>query len=87
MTFGERLKRLREVVGWSQNELARRSGVPRPTISDLEAGKQRGLTVANARKLARALGVSLDLLIGPEEDEDVEHPWRCWEVSDARLAV
>ena len=74
MTFGERLKRLREVAGWSQNELAKRSGVPRPTISDLEAGKQRGLTVANARKLARALGVSLDLLIGPEEDEDVEAP-------------
>jgi transcriptional regulator with XRE-family HTH domain len=74
MPLGERLKRFRELAGWSQNELARRSGVPRPIVSELESGKQKGLKVDTARRLARALGVSLDMLVGmdPAEEEEPE---------------
>ena len=72
MTIGERLKRLREIKGLSQNELAKRSGVHRPTISELEAGRQQDVTVETARRLARALGVSLGLLAGKEDDSEVE---------------
>lgn len=60
--LGRRVKLLRERLGWSQHELARRSGVSRPTIAGLEAGSRPSITLENAKKLANALGVSLDLL-------------------------
>jgi plasmid maintenance system antidote protein VapI len=69
MTIGERLKRLRELAGLSQGELARRAGVNRPIISDLESNKRQNITVDTAKRLARTLGVSLDLLVGMDEDE------------------
>ena len=70
MTLGQRLQQLRELAGLNQSELARRSGVRRPLISMLENGKQTGMTLDTARKLARALGVTIDMLAGPETDED-----------------
>jgi transcriptional regulator with XRE-family HTH domain len=75
-TLGRRLKQCRELAGLSQNELSKRADVPRPTISDLESGKQVGLTLENARKLARALGVTLDFLAGPGDEDDEEAPRR-----------
>ena len=62
LTFGERLKRLRETRGWSQQELADRSGVPYITIYRCERGLHQEPRVSVAAKLARALGVSLDIL-------------------------
>ncbi|MET7902050.1 helix-turn-helix transcriptional regulator [Streptomyces sp. NPDC005355] len=35
-----RLRGLRQAHGWSQSELARRSGIVRPAISSYEAGKR-----------------------------------------------
>jgi len=61
-TFGERLRRLREARGWSQQELADRSGVPYITIYRCERGMHQEPRVGVAAKLARALGVSLDVL-------------------------
>ncbi len=69
MTIGERLKSLRELKGLSQNELARRAGINRPTISELESGRQQDVTVETARRLARALEVSLNMLVGEDEEE------------------
>jgi transcriptional regulator with XRE-family HTH domain len=62
MSFGERLARIREAKGWSQQELADRSGVPYITIYRCERGLHREPRVSVAAKLARALGVSLDVL-------------------------
>jgi transcriptional regulator with XRE-family HTH domain len=64
MTFGERLKRLRELAGFSQAELARRADMNRAVINMLESGVRTGITVETARKLARALNVTLDYLVG-----------------------
>jgi transcriptional regulator with XRE-family HTH domain len=66
--FCARLKEHRERLGWNQSELARRSGVPSQVISRLESGTRTGLTLDVARRLARALGVSLDALAGTWED-------------------
>jgi transcriptional regulator with XRE-family HTH domain len=70
MALGERLRQLRELANLSQNELAKRANVPRPIISDVESGKQKGITLENARRIARVLGVTLDLLAGTGEDDD-----------------
>jgi transcriptional regulator with XRE-family HTH domain len=71
MEFRERLRHLRERRGWNQNELAKRSGVAQAVIHRLEAGV-RGvdhLSVGVARRLARALGVSVDHLIGMYDED------------------
>ena len=77
--LGPRLKALRILAGLSMNELAKRSGVHRPTISLLERGMQEDIGLHAATRLARALGVSLDVLVGEraykeEEDEEDEPP-------------
>ncbi len=64
MTFGERLRQLREVAGLSQNELAKRAHVPQSVISAVEGERQKSVSLDAASRLADALGVSLDLLAG-----------------------
>jgi transcriptional regulator with XRE-family HTH domain len=66
--FCTRLRAQREQRGWNQSELARHAGVPSQVISRLESGARAGLTLEVARRLARALGVSLDTLAGTWED-------------------
>jgi transcriptional regulator with XRE-family HTH domain len=51
-----RLRELRDEAALSQEDLARKSGVSRGTIADLEAGK-RPARPSTRRKLAEALGV------------------------------
>jgi transcriptional regulator with XRE-family HTH domain len=72
--FCARLKEHREQLGWNQSELARCSGVPSQVISRLESGARTGLTLDVARRLARALGVSLDALAGTWEDVEAHGP-------------
>ncbi len=62
LSFGDRLKRLREARGWSQQELADRAQVPYITIYRCERGLHQEPRVSVAARLARALGVSLDVL-------------------------
>src|SRR2546430_11581572 len=72
MHFSQRLKQLRERRGLSQNALAKTSGVAQAVIQRLEAGARdvEHLSVGVARRLARALGVSVDYLIGMYEEDD-----------------
>jgi transcriptional regulator with XRE-family HTH domain len=66
MEFRERLRQLREREGWSQNALAKRAGLAQAVVQRLESGDRtlEGLSVGVVRKLARALHVSVDHLIG-----------------------
>jgi transcriptional regulator with XRE-family HTH domain len=71
MTLGERIKKLRERRGFaSVRELARVAGVKHVTLSKLERGLQIDVTTETAKKIARALGVSLDYLVGMYEDDE-----------------
>lgn len=58
-----RVKELREMKGWSQAELSRRSGVPQSTISRLEARGTPSVDLGNLEKLAKALGCDPGYLI------------------------
>ena len=72
MVFSQRLKQLRKRHGLSQNGLANASGVAQAIIQRLESG-QRGvdnLSVGVAKRLAKALGVTVDYLVGVYEEEN-----------------
>lgn len=54
--FGRAVRRRREALGISQEELADRAGLHRTYIGDVERGK-RNIALVNIVKLAKALGV------------------------------
>jgi len=58
------LREIRDLVGISQRELARRCGVTQPAIVCLERSKN-GASPELMRKLASALGVPLDAITVP----------------------
>jgi transcriptional regulator with XRE-family HTH domain len=61
---GERVLLLRRRGGLSQHALAAKAGVDVMTISRLESGTKKRLEVEPLARLARALGVSADHLLG-----------------------
>ena len=66
--FAGRLRAARRRAGWTQTELGKRSGVHAMAISRLERGEKKDVTGATLRKLAVALHVSGDYLLGLCED-------------------
>jgi transcriptional regulator with XRE-family HTH domain len=62
LLLAENLKRLRETRAWSQQQLADASGVPRPTIANLEGGDGNP-TLNVMMRIAGALGSTLEQLI------------------------
>ncbi len=68
----DRLKALREVRGWSQRELSRRSGLAENTIGKYENG-QVDPTATSLKTIADALDVSMDYLVGITDDPRRQH--------------
>ena len=58
--MGYRIKEEREALGMTQEELERKSGVSRVTISGLENGTTRNTTTGTLLKLAAALNTTID---------------------------
>ena len=58
------LKKLREKKGFSQDRLAKLADVANNTIIKIEQGENINPTLATLKKIAEALGVSLDELTG-----------------------
>ena len=64
LKIGKRVRNLRTDRGWSQEELADRSGVNRSYMSKVELGKS-DVSLSVLHKIARTLGISLaELLMG-----------------------
>ena len=57
------IKALREKLGWSQNELSRRSGVRQSVLSDIESGVTRNPRIGTLMKIAKALNVPVEFLV------------------------
>lgn len=64
-TFGQRIKRLRESAGLTQADLAEAAGVPLGTLRNWEQGTREPKAKILVR-LARALGITTDELLGNE---------------------
>ena len=56
-TLGIKIKELRSLRDWTQNELAKRSGVDRGTLASIESGKAKNPTTHNLLKLASAFKI------------------------------
>lgn len=65
-TIGERIRHLRQARGFTLRHLAVLAQVPQSTLSCVETGVRDGqnLTLQTGGRLARALGVTLDALVG-----------------------
>lgn len=55
--IGDQLRRTRVLLGWSQRELGRRSGVPQSRISSIERTRSSDIRWAVIDRLFRALGL------------------------------
>ena len=74
MSLGSRIRELRLIKGWTQTELARRSGVSQPTISAYETDSDKDHKVDVLFRIAGALQVSPDYLRtgkGPVDLQDL----------------
>lgn len=67
MRLGDQIIRLRKQKQWSMNELARRSGLNPPTLQKIEKGKSDDPSVSLVAKIARALGVPVEVLLEGDE--------------------
>lgn len=73
---GDRIKELREQKGWSQGQLAKYSGIPRPTISQIE--KKSDPRSETLNRIAIALNTTAEELLGNITDIK-ENPDQLWE--------
>ena len=63
---GDRLRIHRDKMGMKQDELARRAGISKSFLSDIENGK-RNISAEKLLDIARVLGLSLDGLMGTDD--------------------
>jgi len=61
--LSKNVKRLREAKGLSQEKLARLADVANNTLIKMETGENKNPTLETLKKVAQALGVSVDNLI------------------------
>jgi transcriptional regulator with XRE-family HTH domain len=66
--FGSRLAEVRGIRGLTQQQLSDAAGVPAAVISHFETGVRSSASADNLVKLADALRVSVDYLLGRTDD-------------------
>ena len=64
--MGYRIKERREELRMSQEELAEKSGISRPTISAIETGKDKSVLTGTLIALAKALDTTVDKIFYPD---------------------
>ena len=74
MTLGDRLRQLRDMKSLSQDELGKLANVPQSVIADVKSGHQATVPLDIAQRLADALAVTLDSLVGNGEPSQTPDP-------------
>ena len=64
--LGSRLREAREYLGFSQQYVAQKTGIPRSAVSDIERG-ERKVDSLELRKFSRLYRYSVAYLLGEEE--------------------
>jgi len=70
LTTGEVIRMLRELKGWTQEQLAKQSGLNAKNISLLENGRI-DIGKKRAEQLAKAFGVHPAIIMFPEYESDL----------------
>jgi len=77
MPFAEKVRVKRQELRLTQAELAKKARLTQATVSRIESGEVKELKSEAVRRLAKALQVSVDYLVGerlkPEFNEALEH--------------
>jgi len=68
VTVGERIRKRRGELGWTQDVLAQKAGISKSFLSDLENSK-RSVGADKLLNIARALGQSIDFLMTGDETQ------------------
>ena len=71
VSAGESVRIIRELQGFSQNQLAQRTGIPQATLSAIENDRVR-LGVERAKVLARALKCHPAVLVFPGWEDHLQ---------------
>jgi transcriptional regulator with XRE-family HTH domain len=66
---GERIRKRRVELGWTQEQLCQKAGISKGFLSDLENDK-RSVSAENLLDIARALSLSLDYLMTGKASEE-----------------
>jgi transcriptional regulator with XRE-family HTH domain len=75
-TLGQRIRKARQRYGMSQTELAKRVGISKTAMNQIEMGETLDPRLSRIRAIADILGVSMDYLAGreDEDEDDVSQP-------------
>jgi len=68
--LGQRIKQVRESIGLSQQSLAEKLGVSRPSISQIENGARR-VCAEELKKLGAIFNLSVDALLDPGKEPQI----------------
>ena len=60
--FGSNVKHIRKIRGWSQEKLAKKTGLHRTYIGSIERN-ERNVSLINVERIAKALNVNLKKLL------------------------
>lgn len=66
--IGQNIRKYRKQRGWSQKNLSDAVDIDRANISGIENGERGMMSCLMLRKFARVLGVSMETLMGEEEE-------------------
>lgn len=69
--LARRLREAREYLGLSQDYVSQQTGIPRPAISEIEAGRRR-VESLELKRFAALYGRPLSYFLGDENDSDHE---------------
>lgn len=68
--LGQNIRKYRIQKGWSQKQLSDAVNIDRAEISRIENGERGAMSCTMLRRFAKALGVSMDELMGEDEEND-----------------
>lgn len=67
MSIAKRVRDCRYAKGWGPDELASRASISRTALYQIECGKTETPRAGTLRRIAEALGVSIESLLGNED--------------------
>lgn len=68
--LGQNIRKYRIRKNWSQKQLGDAVNIDRAEISRIENGERGAMSCTMLRRFAKALGVSMDELMGEDEEND-----------------